>query len=399
LTEVTEAEALVLARMPRFAAEKAPLGECVGAVLREDVVAERDQPPFDRVTMDGIAIAYRDWAGGTRRFEVVGTQGAGAPPLRLAESGQCAEVMTGAMLPWGSDTVIPVERLTAAGSARIVAADLQVDEQQFVHRRGSDRAAGRLLLSSGTRVGPAEMAVLASAGYAQVAVSKRPRVAVISTGDELVGVADEAKPYQIRSSNDRAIEAALVRRQLALVSRARLNDDPQTLLEAVQRLHAQHDVLILSGGVSMGQYDFVPEVLERLGVEMIFHRIEQRPGRPMWFGISDEGKPIFALPGNPVSTLVCLARYVEPALRHAMGIEHRREAWVKLGATVELSANLTYFMPVVLNWTQQAVAVAQPRATNTSGDFVSLVGTDGFVELPRGESSYREGRVVRLFRW
>ena len=399
MTEVAEAEALILERMVRLPAAEASLNDCAGAVLREHVRAERDQPPFDRVTMDGIALDYDAWQAGRRRYRIVGVQGAGAPALSIASPGECVEIMTGAMLPGGTDTVIPVERLAVADGEAHVQTSAIVSRRQFIHPRGSDRTAGSRLLNRGQRIGPAEIAVLAGAGRVSVRVSKPPRVAVVSTGDELVDVGQPIQPYQIRSSNDRAIEAALVRRFRARVTRSSLKDDPAEILESIARLHDENDMVILTGGVSMGKYDFVPGVLEKLGVELVFHRIEQRPGRPMWFGISQASKPVFALPGNPVSTLVCLVRYVVPAIDRAMGTEPVTEEWVRLAAEVQFAADLACFLPVVLRADPAGARQAEPRPTNTSGDFAALAGTDGFIELPREASNFPAGSSARLFRW
>ncbi len=399
MTEVADAERLMLERMTTFGSQTLPLAEAVDAVLDEEICAERDQPPFDRVTMDGIAIAYRDWQAGTRTFEVIGTQGAGAPALSVVDIGQCVEIMTGAVLPENADSIIPVERVTRTANQAQVDASAEVSQGQFIHPRGSDSKAGSPLLHPGTRLGPPEIAVLASAGYAQVRVAALPLVTVISTGDELVDVEEPIAAYEIRSSNDHAIEASLTRHSVARVTRSRLRDDRDKMLEAIRALHDQSDVLILSGGVSMGQYDFVPSVLEELNVDLVFHRIEQRPGRPMWFGLSRDAKPVFALPGNPVSTMVCLRRYVLPALQQALGLEPASAERVTLATDVEFAADLTYFLPVVISWTDAGVGMAEPRPPNTSGDFVTLAGTDGFVQLPRGQDFYPKGTVARLFRW
>jgi len=385
--------------MPRFAAREEPLAACVDRVLAEDVAAERDQPPFDRVTMDGIAVMFREWQQGRRTFTVVGTQPAGAPPLLVSAPDQCVEVMTGTVLPIGTDTVIPVERITRTGAAAGIAADATVKANQFVHRRASDRTAGSLVLRAGTRLGPPEIAVLAGAGRASVRVTELPRVAVISTGDELVDAGKPIAAHQIRSTNDRAIEASLARHRLGVVTRARLRDDANALAVAIDRLDTELDALVLSGGVSMGQFDFVPSVLEELGARLVLHRIEQRPGRPMWFGVSARGKPIFALPGNPVSTLVCVTRYLLPALRTAMGFAPTSPELVELAAPVDGSPTLTYFVPVTLSSSDRGTVLAQPHLTNTSGDFVALAGTDGFVELAAKRGTYPAGTVARLFRW
>ena len=399
MTEVAEAEALILARMPSWPSIRTATGASRGRVLREVIVAERDQPPFDRVTMDGIAISCADWSGGLRRFESIGTQAAGAPASTLTGPGQCVEIMTGAVCPAGADTIIPVERLRREPGSTIIVDETPIDRGQCIHPRGSDRRQGDRLLEAGIRIGATEIAVIASAGYADVAVAALPRVAMISTGDELVGPGEPLAPYQIRSTNDFSIEASLALAGLAEVTCARLRDDETALTRAVAALHDDHDALIVSGGVSMGQFDFVPAVLERLGAELVFHRVEQRPGRPLLFAISRDAKPIFALPGNPVSALVCLTRYVIPALRHAAGLQADPMERAVLTDSVTRSGRLTYFLPVKLGWDEQGTETAEPRATNTSGDFVSLAGTDGFVELPKGRKHDPKGTVARVFRW
>jgi len=398
MTEVAAAEALILAHMPRFPARQEPLSACAGRVLAEDIHAERDQPPFDRVTMDGIAIAFRDFAAGVRSFQVVGIQAAGAEPLAVSAE-QCAEVMTGAVLPAGADTVVPVERVQRNGSAAAIAADATVAAEQFVHRRGSDRTQGSLCLGAGTRLGPPEIAVLAGAGHATALVTDLPRVAVMSTGDELVEPGKPIAPHQIRSTNDRAVEASVLQHRLGHVTRARLRDDANALAIAIDRLDAEHDVLVLSGGISMGKFDFVPSVLTELGAKLVLQKVQQRPGRPMWFGVSARGKPIFALPGNPVSTLVCATRYMLPALRQASGLPPPRQELVELTGPIEASPTLTLFTPVTLSSSERGTLLASPRPTNTSGDFVTLAGTDGFVELAAKRGSYPAGTVARLFRW
>jgi molybdopterin molybdotransferase len=396
---VAAAEALILAHMPRFPARREALSACAGCILAEDVQAERDHPPFDRVTMDGIAIAFRDLAAGVRSFAVLGTQAAGAEPLAVAEPAQCVEVMTGAALPRGTDTVVPVERVRRDGPAAVIAADAAVRAEQFVHRRGSDRGVGSTVLRAGARLNAPEIAVLAGAGRTTALVADLPRVAVISTGDELVEAGFALAPHQIRSTNDRALEASLTQHRLGQVTRARLRDDANALAVAIDRLDTELDVLVLSGGISMGKFDFVPSVLAELGAKLVLHKVEQRPGRPMWFGVSARGKPIFALPGNPVSTLVCATRYLLPALRHASGLPAPRPELVKLTAPIEALQTLALFTPVTLSSSEHGTLLAEPRPTNTSGDFVALAGTDGFVELAAKHGAYPAGTVARLFRW
>ncbi len=400
MTEVREAEALIAEHMRVWPREAVPLEHATDRVLREDVFAERDLPAFDRVTMDGIAIRYQDYEAGARSFRIAATQAAGVAPAAVEASGECIRVMTGAVCPIGADTIVPVERLTLGADVATISADATITPSQFIHARGSDRKSGSLVLAAGGRIGPPEMAVLASAGCARVSVARLPKVAVISTGDELVGIDEPVLPHQIRSSNGRAIAAALERHRLARVERVRLRDEETQLLERVHDLHADNDVLILSGGVSMGDFDFVPATLNKLGCELVFHRINQKPGRPMWFGVSAAGKPIFALPGNPVSTLVCVARYVAPAFEAALGLEDRRvERAVLSEAAADSPPKMTHFVPVRLSWTPSGTVSARPTRINTSGDFASLAGTDGIVELPPDSASRQPGATVSFYGW
>lgn len=396
---VERAEARVRDCVPRCGQERVPLDAALGRILAEPVRAERDQPPFDRVTMDGIAVNAGAVAGGRRRLRVAGTQAAGGAPVPLEASDACIEIMTGAMLPPGADAVVPVERIRRSGDAIEFEAGVAPAPGQNVHRRGSDHRAGAVLLEPGARLGPPELAVLTLSGHADVAVVRAPRIAVVSTGNELRPPGAPIEAFQVRSSNDLAIAGALAARGVPPPTRAWLPDDPATLSAALARLHDEHDWLLLSGGVSMGKYDYVPQVLDSLGVELVFHRILQRPGLPMWFGVSRAGKPVFALPGNPVSSLVCAVRYVGPALDAALGVADRARPRARLATDVEFAPDLTGFLPVALALDAAATLVATPRPTNTSGDFSALAGTDGFVELGRGRDHFPAGSVLPLWRW
>jgi molybdopterin molybdotransferase len=393
------AERLIGSHLTCLPIESLPVGQCGGAVLRENIYAERDQPPFDRVVMDGIALSSQAAACGRRRFRVQSTQAAGDPPATLASNEHCIEVMTGAVLPGGCDMVVPVEQLRREGDYVEIDAGLAAAPWRYVHRRASDRSQGALLLSAGSVLHAPEIAVAASAGMARVRVSSQPAIVVISTGNELVEPGDPIAPHQIRRSNAYAVAAALRQRGFQRVADDHLPDDTTVLRDRL-RLHLDtHEVLVLSGGVSMGRFDLVPRALEALGVQRVLHGIAQRPGKPMWFGTTGEGRAVFALPGNPVSTLVCLARYVVPALYAAMGVPQVAAERVALGSALPWETPLTGFVPVRLTRDDWARTWAEPCATNGSGDFASLAQTDGFVELPPGPADFARGYVARLFRW
>jgi molybdopterin molybdotransferase len=379
--------------------ESLPVAQCAGAVLRENVYAERDQPPFDRVSMDGIALASAAAAASQGRFRVQATQAAGEAPLTLRDGGHCIEIMTGAVLPLGCDCVVPIERVRLDNGSALIDQLALATPWKNVHRRASDQRQGALLLSSGTVLHAPEIAVAASAGMARLRVSGQPSIIVISTGSELVEPGEPIAPHQIRRSNAYAVAAALREHGFQRVAEDHIDDDSAVLLERLSRHLRTHEVLVLSGGVSMGKFDLVPQTLEALGVQRILHGVAQRPGRPMWFGTTPEGRAVFALPGNPVSTLVCVARYVLPALYAAMGVRAAGFERIALATALEWAPALTGFMPVKVTHDDWGRPWATPCPTNGSGDFTALALTDGFVELPPGPTSLSKGFLTRLYRW
>jgi len=397
MTTPAEAEAAIRTRISPLPAESATLNALPGAILREPVTASRDQPPFDRVTMDGIAFSSAEFAAGRRQFRVAGTQAAGSQQMILANTDACFEAMTGAVLPQGCDCVVPVERISIEDGVATVADDVTVAPGLNVHPRGLDCRAGEVLLEASTRIGAPELAVIASNGLLRATVARRPRIMVISTGNELIEPGQPINDWQIYRSNVYGVLTALQRRGFSELAHDHLPDDLDTLRTRLRSHLSTHDVLILSGGVSMGRFDYVPRALGELGVNMVFHKIEQRPGRPMWFGIGDNNRIVFALPGNPVSTLICLARYVFTGLDAAMGARFQPVDHVPLAEDVEVRPALTLFLPVTLN--RGGTRTAQPRPTKGSGDFTSLIGTDGFVELPPGPRVISGGSLVPFYCW
>jgi molybdopterin molybdotransferase len=392
----TEAEAAIRAHVPILEAESRPVVGLAGAVLRERIVASRDQPPFDRVTMDGIAVASHS---GRRQFRIAGTQAAGTRPMLLADSDACFEVMTGAVVPGGCDCVIPVEKITVEDGYARLDDDVVLSAGMNVHQRGLDCRAGTALLEPGTRLGTAEVAVIAAAGLARTQVSRSPRIIVISTGDELIEPGEAVTDWQIYRSNVYGVLAALQRHGYAYLAHDHLPDDASILRERLRAHLDTHDVLILSGGVSMGRFDYVPQVLTELGVSVVFHKVAQRPGKPMWFGVGNRSQTVYALPGNPVSTLVCLTRYVFPGLSAAMGETPTVPRQIPLAHEFEVKPALTFFLPVKLRMDATGRMSALPSPTRGSGDFTSLIDTDGFVALPPGPMTLAQGTVVPLHCW
>ena len=395
----TQADELIAQHLTCLPIESLPLAQCAGAVLRENIYAERDQPPFDRVTMDGIALCSRAVREGVRRLRIQGMQAAGDPPLTLAGPDHCIEVMTGAALPSGCDAVVPVERITVRDGEAELGPDVSLGPDENVHGRGTDTRQGNLLLAAGTRLGPPEIAIAAGAGMARIRVSSQPMLAVISTGNELIEPGEPILPHQVRRSNAYAIAAALRLHGLQRVADDHIMDDAAELRRRLKFHLETHDVLVLSGGVSMGKLDLVPQVLEELGVRCVFHKVAQRPGKPLWFGIAGSGAAVLGLPGNPVSTAVCVSRYVLPALAASQGQTPSRPERMALGAPVTVDPPLTVFLPIRIEIDDWGRSWAIPAPTNGSGDFTALAGTDGFVELPPGPNTYPKGFVTRMHRW
>ena len=399
----SEAERLIRENIPLLHREDCPLAAAHGRVLRADLRADRDLPPFDRVTMDGYALRAAALATGTRTFRIEGVQAAGMVPRALgATADACVEIMTGAVLPTGADCVVPYEETTRAnpGTAMTVhetAAKFSVGHA--LHRRGGDHHSGEVIVRAGTRLTGREIAVAAACGYATLTVTHSPKIAVVATGDELVEVEAAVAPHQIRRSNDHALRAALILAGYPRVERFHVRDVRHEIEHLLWHLLAEYDVLLLTGGVSKGKFDFLPDELNRQGVKKVFHGVAQRPGKPFWFGLSVRATPVFALPGNPVSSYTCLHRYVLPALAHASGATATLLRSVALSAPVTFPPKLARLLPVKLSSGPRAELLATPDDVNTSGDFAGLVGTDGFVELPAERSEFPAGEIVPFTPW
>lgn len=395
-----EAERIVLETVPVLPAEDCPLAAAHGRVLRETLRADRDLPPFDRATMDGIALSFGAWTAGRRELIVEAVQAAGTIRRKLsAPDAACIEIMTGAPLPEGCDLVIPYEEIEIAGGVARLRDGATAAPGRAVHRRGSDALLGAELVATGTRLGAAEIGVAASIGRAVVRVAMRPRIAVVASGDELVEVETTPAPHQIRRSNDHALRALLLAAGAGGVDRFHLRDVETEIETTLRRLIAEYDWLVLTGGVSKGKFDFLPQVLERLKVGKRFHGLAQRPGKPGWYGLTPRHTPVFAFPGNPVATLACAVRYALPALRRATGQTEPAPRRVRLSAAVDGLPRLAQLVSARLHSTDDGGLGALPRPANTSGDFAGLAHSDGFVELPPSTESFPVGTVARFWSW
>jgi molybdopterin molybdotransferase len=371
------------------------LEKSVGLVLAEEVFADRDFPPFNRVAMDGIAIHSSGYKN-DHEFFIENVQAAGSPQQILSDIHNCIEVMTGAILPEGTDTVIRYEDLVISdGKARIKPDS--ISPGMSIHTQGSDAKKDDSMLQPGQKISAAEVALLASLGKAKVAVYSYPKTAILSSGDELVDISVQPEPHQIRQSNVYALQAAM--RELGWdADRFHLIDDRDFIRQHLRNILHEYDVIILSGGVSKGKFDFIPETLTDLGVQKLFHQVSQRPGKPFWFGCTENKKVVFALPGNPVSTYMCFYRYIKPWMLSQLGFVQPTVKAI-LAQDFDFKPPLTYYLQVSLR-NENGMLLAYPVAGGGSGDFVNLKKVDGFLELPKDESAFKAGSVypVLLFR-
>ena len=372
--------------------ESVPLREALGRVLAHDIVSDRDYPPFDRSIRDGYAVRAAD-THPNAQLNCGGELKAGDPPSVSVSAGSCIQIMTGAALPAGADAVVMIEHTSREGDS--VKLDRAVKSGQHVVRKGSEQEVGRTVLAAGTRLGFAELAAAAQVGAAHPVVTRKPRVAVLSTGDEVVDFASTPGPFQIRNSNSVSLGA-----QIAL-----LGGEPVILGNAKDSLEELRtkisaglgaDALILSGGVSMGKYDLVEPVLRELGAELVFDAVAIRPGKPVVFAICKD-KPVFGLPGNPVSTMVTFDLFVQPAIDILSGAEPRPLAFIEATLTASLAEKpgLTHFLPALLTWSDDSPNVC-PIAWQGSGDVVAMAHANCLLVVPSERERIEAGQRVQV---
>ena len=392
LLSVEDALRIVLRESLSFGIEEVDFKDSLGRVLKENIRADRDMPPFNRVSMDGIAIKTAAFDNGRREFKIENIQAAGSEQLVLSHADHCIEAMTGAMLPKGTDAVIPYELIQIEKGI----AHVNLDEIQFfqnIHKKGLDRKENDLLIPVNTKISTAEIGVLATVGKDRLRVATLPKIAIISTGDELVEVHEIPTPYQIRKSNVYTLHTLLKRYEIR-PDLFHITDSKEHLRQKIKSLLEQYNVLMFSGAVSKGKFDFLPEILDELGVVKHFHKVRQRPGKPFWFGKKDQ-TTIFAYPGNPVSTFVSCLKYFVPWLHKCIDINFENENQAVLGEDFLFKPQLTYFLQVrIIN--DKGRLIAFPKAGNGSGDLANLTENDGFLELPSDRNEFKKGEVFPL---
>jgi len=366
--------------------------DALGLVLTQEVKTDREYPPFDRSTRDGYAVRSSDAAPGAQ-LKCVGEIKAGDTVREALTGGTCLQIMTGAAVPAGAEAVVMIEQTSREGD--LVRFERAAQRGQNIVPRGSEAAAGQTILTPGMRLGYAELALAAQVGAVNLQCATRPRVAILSTGDEVVLIDETPGEFQIRNSNSVSLAAQVRIAGGEPVVLGNAADRIEDLGEKIER-GLKEDALALSGGVSMGKYDLVESALKALGAEFFFDAVAIRPGKPAVFGMC-QGKPVFGLPGNPVSTMVTFELFVAPAIDLLSGAEARALPLVeaRLGEAMKEKTGLTHFLPARVEW-RGAVAEVKALKWQGSGDITALSKANCFLVVPANREKIEIGEYVSV---
>lgn len=379
------------------------LADSLGLVLAEDIVSDVDSPPFDKALMDGFAVRSEDLPGGRAELAIIEEVMAGQTATCSLDRGQAIRIMTGAPIPAGCDSVVQVEHTRIdPDSGRVVIETASAAIGRNIMRRATAMRSGDQILSSGTLVRPQEIGALAELGRHRISARRRPRVAVISTGDELVPVHEIPGPGQIRNSNEAMLLAQIARAGGEPVSLGIARDERSHLRERILE-GLQEDVLLLSGGVSAGKLDLVPSELAAAGVAQFFHKVNVKPGKPVWFGVrtvGDRSTYVFGLPGNPVSSMVCFELFARTAIRRLRGLSdaHPQSRRVQLSKDHQARGDRPTFYPAQFHWTPDGASVT-PVNWHGSADLRATVDANSMVLFPPGDRLFRDGDLVDVIPW
>jgi len=372
--------------------EAVSVDEADGRVLAEDIFADRDYPPFNRSAMDGYAIIYEDWVSGIREYVVSETILAGQPASKKLVKGSCYKIMTGAAVPGPANVVIRVEDSVAADNKVKLTAPL-MKPYLNIARQGEDLLSGSIVAHKHARLTPQMISILAVVGHERVLAQKLPSVAVVTTGDEVVPLGQSILPYQIRNSNAYLIRSMLKNNGIVPAFVRHVRDDKEMIKGALNEA-MRNDVVIVNGGVSAGDADYVPQILEGLHVQKLFHKVAIRPGKPIWVGAKPDGGLVFALPGNPFSCLITFNLFVKLFLNLAQGLGAPQYLKLPFKGTRSKKVNLDEFFPVRIDADSMTV---QPVSINGSGDIRLGVNADAIGLHPLETDIISSGDLVKFF--
>jgi molybdopterin molybdotransferase len=397
MISIEEALGQIRAHVRPLASLRVPLADALGCILAEDVASDIDSPPHDKSIVDGYAVRSADLASPATTLTVLEEIVAGAVPKQAVVAGTATRIMTGAPLPAGADAVVMVEQTELVGNNSVRIDVPRITQGQNIMHRAASMRRGEIVLQAGQVLRPMEIGLLAEVGQIAVLVFRRPRVAVLPTGNELVSPAEVPAAGQIRNSNGAMLLSA-VRRTGGEPTDLGIGRDDRESLRGLIREGLRCDLLLVSGGVSAGVLDLVPAVLAELGVRQVFHKVNIKPGKPLWFGVLDTDggcRLVFGLPGNPVSSLVCFELFVRPALRVMAGrpFEPRAMAAARLSADFQQRGDRVTYHPARLHPSAGASA-AEPLLSKGSGDLRTLTAADALIRFDSGTRLFKAGETV-----
>lgn len=400
MISVTEALRVIKEHIRPLPPEQVSLVDTLGRFLAEDIKADSDLPPFDRAQMDGYAVRAADVKNVRAQLRIVGESAAGRGWHNEMRAGEAVRIMTGAPVPAGADSVQQVELTRELEGGNVVEILEPVGLGRSIVKRGDEIKSGATVLRAGEQINAAKMAVLASFGYAEVRVGARPRVAVLATGSELVSVDKKPGPDQIRDSNNYSIgaQARLAGANVELLPLA--GDEIGLLKDQIAAAAERSDLVVTSGGVSMGVYDFTKTALKDLGAEIFFERVALRPGKPTVFARLPKGALVFGLPGNPVSVTVTFHLFARAALLAMQGAKEpsMNEEWAVLANAVRGSIDRESYLPAKLRNDADGFLVAESLQWGGSSDFVGFARATVLVVVPAGRKTLDSGERVKVIR-
>ncbi|MBI3037955.1 molybdopterin molybdotransferase MoeA [bacterium] len=395
----TEEAIAILKNISLLGFEKKPLSDAMGNALAEDILADRDIPPSDRSAMDGYAVRSDDFEKLPCELELVGEIAAGSAFQPQIAKGTCVRIMTGANIPPGADSVVVFEK--AQEGERSVFFHLPVKRGENIMRQGEDAKTGETLIAKGTILGPLQIGVCASVGKAGVLVFRKPQVAVLCTGEELRDVHESVETHELRNSNGPALCAALDSFGYDVVESQIIKDSVNDLSREIANAANFSDVILLTGGVSKGKYDFVRSAVEKIGASIVFHGVAMKPGKPLLYAKLERNRHIFGLPGNPLSAMTGFFEFVVPALRVLSGInpnECRPSMFLKLSSKVTTKGGRAHFVQAKLEWGKEGPHVV-PLVSHSSADLVCGGRSDGVIAVPPEVREIEPGSLVEFHSW
>ncbi len=394
MISLAEAKDHILAQAKTFGTENISIEDALGRVLAQDIVADRDYPPFFRAAMDGYAFRFEDFDTKTTPFEVIKEIFAGENCTLELAKGQCFKIMTGAAVPTTATAIVRVEDSKTIANNRVELFSENIKYYQNISKKGEDALINDILIPQNSTIHQAQWATLAVVGCSQVEVYKLPKVAIISTGNEIKTVYQSVSEVQIRDSNSFTIRASLDKFKIKPTQICHVSDNEFELESSIKKC-IDNDIILLSGGVSAGDADYVPAILHTLGVKKIFHKVAIKPGKPLWFGVSETNAIVFAFPGNPLSVQVACKIFLELFLHYCFEKKEKKPQKMTFSGTRIKTNSLDEFLPAKINQLGQIEILK----FNGSGDISATLLADGIILHPISITQLASGDSVDFFLW